>query len=130
VVELSLPSARQLSVADAEGQQWLHPADYKIHIGGHVSGGANDAVRDQRAENETGGRFLFIAIATFFLSNLPCVFVQSVSWQCQSLSLIKTRLELNALVVATGHCGGCVGAEHWCEREIVSILWIVFASQR
>ena len=78
-MELSLPSARQLSVADAEGQQWLHPADYKIHIGGHVSGGANDAVRDQRAENETGGRFLFIAIATFSLSDLPCAFVPSLS---------------------------------------------------
>lgn len=34
VVHLPLPTARQLSVADAEGQQWLHAAEYTIHIGG------------------------------------------------------------------------------------------------
>ena len=34
IVKLPLPTARQLSVADADGQQWLHAAEYTVHIGG------------------------------------------------------------------------------------------------
>jgi|EP01043_Picozoa_sp_COSAG02_P027497 beta-D-xylosidase 4 len=34
VVNLPPPTGRQLSVADADGQQWLHAAEYTVHIGG------------------------------------------------------------------------------------------------
>ena len=37
VVRLAHPSAKQLSVADEDGRQWLHPAEYTVHIGGTPS---------------------------------------------------------------------------------------------
>ena len=43
LVQLPLPTARQLSVADAEGQQWLHAAEYTIHIGGPPRSQDDDA---------------------------------------------------------------------------------------
>ena len=36
-----LPTAKQLSVADGDGQQWLHAADYTVHIGGGSPGGSD-----------------------------------------------------------------------------------------
>ncbi len=42
IVKLSLPNARQLSVADADGQQWLHAAEYTVHIGGPPRGPDDD----------------------------------------------------------------------------------------
>lgn len=33
VVTVQLPTPKQLSVADEDGQQWLHPASYSVHIG-------------------------------------------------------------------------------------------------
>ena len=42
VVQLALPTARQLSVADENGQQWLHAGEYTVHIGA-PPGGSDDA---------------------------------------------------------------------------------------
>lgn len=33
-VSLSMPTTQQMSVADVEGNQWLHPAAFLVHIGG------------------------------------------------------------------------------------------------
>ena len=33
-VALKLPTPKQLSVADADGKQWLHPAAFSLHVGG------------------------------------------------------------------------------------------------
>ena len=41
VLELALPTAKQLSVADEHGQQWLQAADYTVHIGA-PPGGSDD----------------------------------------------------------------------------------------
>lgn len=43
VLELAIPTAQQLSVADEHGQQWLHAGEYMIHIGGPPLSPSDDA---------------------------------------------------------------------------------------